>query len=142
MHSHSQTISADAIAPSYRPSRPLAWRVVGVQLLVTQSIALSLLAFGQSGPALAASAGGWIAVLPNALFVLWAFRSFGAQAARSIAKDFYVGEALKMAATVLGFVIAFKAMGPAHAGWLFGAFVAGLSVYWISPWILSAGKAR
>lgn len=142
MHINSPAFSSPASVQRSSIPRPSAWRVVGVQMGLTQSIALGLLMIGQTSAAMSASVGGWIAVIPNALFVLWAFRHAGAQAAKSIASDFYIGETLKMLATVAGFVFAFQLLSPLHVGWLFGAYVAGLSVYWIAPWILSAGSAR
>lgn len=142
MHTSGTTIPHSNGLQSSNLQRPPAWRVVIAQLTITQLLAVVLLALGQTSAALSASVGGWIAVVPNALFVLWAFRHSGARAARSIATDFYIGEALKMLTTVVGFVLAFQWVSPLQVGWLFGAYIAALSVYWISPWILTPGSAR
>ncbi len=120
--------------------RPAVWRIVGVQGMVAAAIAMALLFSGMATEARSAFLGGLLAVVPNAIFVSWAFRHGGARQASNVVSDFYIGEALKFVSTILGFALVFIFVMPLSAGWLFATYAAALCVYWVAPSILAGGR--
>lgn len=120
--------------------RPAVWRVVGAQGTIAAVVAIALLFGGTVVEARSALFGGLLAVIPNAIFVSWAFRHAGARQAPSMVSDFYIGEALKFVATVIGFGLVFVLVKPLSAGWLFATYIASLCVYWVAPSILAGGR--
>jgi ATP synthase protein I len=82
-------------------------------------------------PAFSALAGGGISAAASGVLALIGFAApAGAPAAR-VARAFYVGEAAKLAVTVVLFVLVFVTMKVSFAA-LFGAYIATLFVYWIA----------
>ena len=129
---HGRKVPAPA---SRRPGirRPPVWRLLGLQVLL--SLGVCLLALRTDGIVALQSglAGLLVAVLPNILFVMIAFRHRGARAARRAVADLYLAEACKFAATIALFAIVFVGMQPLAGGWLFASYIAALCAYWLSP---------
>lgn len=113
--------------------RNLALRVVALQGLLALCMAASAYLLSGLPAALSALAGGVIAVLPNAVFALLAFRHRGARAAQRMLADLYRAEAWKFVLTALGFALAFTLLQPLAPGWLFATYIVALSAYWFSP---------
>lgn len=76
--------------------------------------------------------GGIICVVPNLVFVIYAYRFGGARAAKKIASSFYRGEALKVMLTALLFAVTFIFI-PVSIGPLMTTYVLCLLVFWIIP---------
>ena len=113
--------------------RNIANRIIAAQmLLATISSLLFLLVDFKA--AYSACIGGIICVVPNKVFVIYAYRFGGARAAKKIASSFYRGEALKIMLTALGFAVVFI-MIPISIGPLITTYVLCLMVYWISPFV-------
>ena len=112
-------------------ARRLAMSVVLGQVAVTVVAALICFAVWGRVPGLSALAGGGISAASSLALALIAFGSPAGAAAQSVARAFYVGEAVKMAVTVALFVVAFLTLRLSFAA-LFGAYIATLFVYWIA----------
>lgn len=63
-----------------------------------------------SHSAMSAAAGALISILPNIVFMLFAFRYAGASKNDLVARSFSQGSKLKLALTIILFVIAFKGL--------------------------------
>ena len=112
-------------------ARRVAYSIVLGQAAITAVVALACyLIFGLvSG--WSAALGGGISTVASLAMVLFAFRRRAGLDARAIAGGFYVGEAVKLALTVLLFVWTFKTLKPSFAA-MFGGYIATLLVYWVA----------
>lgn len=92
--------------------------------------AIAFLVFAAMGAVAARSAllGGLIFVLPNALFIGYAFRPAQAQSALGALRGLYTGEAVKLFATALLFAAGFALVKPLSVGVLFVTYVTLLIV--------------
>jgi len=94
-------------------------------LLFQAITALVVTAFaGAAGShsAMSAAAGALISILPNSVFMAFAFRYAGASKNDLVARSFSQGSKLKLALTIILFVIAFKGLNAAPLE-IFMAFV-------------------
>jgi ATP synthase protein I len=112
-------------------ARRLAGSVVLGQVVVTVLAALLCFAVWGRIAGLSALAGGGISAVASAVLALFAFGSPAGAGAERVARAFYVGEGLKLAVTVAGFVTVFLTLKVSFAA-LFGAYIATLFVYWIA----------
>jgi ATP synthase protein I len=104
--------------------------VLGQLVITVVAAAICFAVWGRiSG--LSALAGGGISVIASAVLALIGFAAPAGAAAERVARAFYVGEATKLALTVVSFVIVFVTMKVSFAS-LFGAYIATLFVYWIA----------
>jgi ATP synthase protein I len=92
------------------------------QAVTTLGIALLGLAFGVS-VALSALLGGAISTLTNALFSYWVFRDYRAQAPAALVLRIYGAEGLKLALSLVLFVMVFLSVMPLSPPALFGAYL-------------------
>ncbi len=65
---------------------------------------------GGSHSAISAAAGTLISILPNIVFAIFAFRYAGASKNELVARSFSQGSKMKLALTIILFVIAFKGL--------------------------------
>jgi ATP synthase protein I len=79
-------------------------------------------AAGGSHSAMSAAAGALISILPNSVFMAFAFRYAGASKNDLVARSFSQGSKLKLALTIILFVIAFRGLNAAPLE-IFMAFV-------------------
>ena len=116
-----------------QPGRRVANRLLAVQTLlaITSSLVFFWIDF-KAG--YSAFIGGMICVVPNLVFVTYAYRYGGARAAKNIAGSFYKGEALKLMLTALMFAATFILV-PISIAPLMTTYVVCLMVYWIIPFI-------
>ena len=112
-------------------ARRLAASVVLGQVVVTLVAAAICFAVWGRLTGLSALAGGGISTLASAALALIGFASPAGADADRIARAFYVGEAAKVALTVVLFVVVFVTMKVSFAA-LFGTYIATLFVYWIA----------
>ena len=105
--------------------RRTAYRLVILQALV--GLLWSLVVFLCCGaPGMVSALWGVVTVvLPNAVFAHKAFRFGGASNAKTIVRQFYYGQALKIALSMIVLTLAF-AWGQAQPGPLFMAMVLGM----------------
>ena len=105
--------------------------LVAGQVAIAGVVALLCAALIGAPAGLAAVIGGGIGAAASLVQVLSGFRRSTAGDARAIARGFYRGEALKIAVTVVLFVVALRgrrlAPGPLLAG-----YVATFVAYWVA----------
>jgi len=111
-------------------ARKLASGVVAGQAVITLGVALAAYAIAGSLAARSAALGGGISTTATLSLVLLAFRG-GAADPRRVARDFFVGEAAKIAVMMTLFVVVLKFVN-ISAGALFAGFVATFFVYWLA----------
>lgn len=111
----------------------MANKIVAVQVLLAIISTLMFL-WVDFKAAYSAFTGGIICVVPNLVFVTYAYRYGGARAAKKIAGSFYRGEALKIMLTALGFAVAFTII-PVSFGPLMTTYVLCLMAFWATPFL-------
>ena len=114
-----------------QPGRIVANRLLVMQLFLTivSSLAFVVINF-KAG--YSAFIGGLICLVPNFVFVTYAYRYGGARAAKNIASSLYKGEALKIMLTALMFAATFILV-PISIGPLMTTYVVCLLAYWTIP---------
>jgi ATP synthase protein I len=112
-------------------ARRLAASVVLGQVVITVVAAAICFAVWGRTAGLSALVGGGISAVASGALAIIGFAAPAGAAAERIARAFYVGEATKLAVTVVLFVIVFVTMKVSFAA-LFGAYIATLFVYWIA----------
>ena len=105
--------------------------LVASQAAIALVVAAACAAVSGAPAALAALVGGAIGVAASLTQVVVSFRASAGGDARALARAFYRGEALKIAVTVMLFVIALRA----HRfvpGALFAGYVATFAAFWVA----------
>jgi ATP synthase protein I len=94
-------------------------------------------------PALSAVVGGSVAIIPQGLFGFWVFRKRGALNARVIARNFFVGEALKLSITAVVFTLVWTNVDRLEASAVLTGFVITVLVGQLSlPLLLSGARTH
>ena len=120
--------------------------VLGQIVVTIMAAAICFAVWGRS-TGLSALVDDGISTIASAVLAFFAFRAPAGAAAESVARAFYVGEGLKLAVTVVLFVVVFVTMKVSFAA-LFGTYIATLFVYWIAlanalpPLAGTAGAAK
>jgi ATP synthase protein I len=104
--------------------------VLGQVVITVVAAAICFAVWGRTA-GLSAIVGGGISAIASTLLAVIGFAAPAGAAAERVARAFYVGEATKLAVTVLLFVVVFVTMKVSFAA-LFGAYIATLFVYWIA----------
>ncbi len=112
-------------------ARRLAGSVVLGQVVITVLAAAICFAVWGRNAGLSALVGGGISAVASAVLAFFAFRSPAGAEAATIARAFYVGEGLKLAVTVVLFVVVMLTMQVSFAA-LFGTYIATLFMYWVA----------
>ncbi len=86
----------------------LAKKGLQTQLVVAFLVALVTGLFGSAHLAVSVSAGAFTSILPNLVFAVFAFKYSGARQNQLVARSFSQGSKLKLALTMILFVVAFK----------------------------------
>lgn len=107
--------------------------LVAGQVAIAGIVALICAACVDAPAGVAAAIGGAIGAVASLAQVASGFRSSTAGDAPAIARGFYRGEAMKIAVTVLLFVLALRGRHLA-AGPLFAGYVATFVAYWVALW--------
>jgi len=105
--------------------------VVLGQVVVTVVAALICFAVWGAVPGISAAVGGGISAAASAALVLIGFASPAGSSPERVARSFYVGEGVKLAVTVVLFVVVFLTLKVSFAA-LFGTYIATMFVYWIA----------
>lgn len=126
---------------SFALARRQAFQLVAGQAAIAGVVALLCAALMGAQAGLAAAAGGAIGALASLVQVLSGFRRSAGNDARAIARGFYRGEALKIAVTVVLFVLVLRGRR-LPAGPLLAGYVATFVAYWVALARLArAGRA-
>ncbi len=112
-------------------ARRQALLLVAGQLAISLVVALICAALIGAPAGLAALIGGGIGVAASLVQVAMSFRRSAAGAPAAIARGFYRGEALKIAVTVLLFILALRRRS-LPPGPLFAGYVATFAAYWVA----------
>ena len=104
-------------------NRITAYKLLGIELLISVVIALFLLIFYGGVPAYSALLGGLAYILPNAYFVRYAFKEGGQETPSTIVNKFYVGETGKIILTGVIFAMCFATVKPLNVILLFAMYV-------------------
>lgn len=115
-----------------RPHRTAALKLVGSQALFVLIIGLIIYLGWDFDKARSAVIGGTVAVLPNLVFALYAFRFAGAQVAKMVTTSFYRGQSLKLLTTFVLFIIAFRFLNVVIEPMLI-TFIITLMTHWFAP---------
>jgi ATP synthase protein I len=105
--------------------------VVLGQVAVTVVAAIICFAVWGRTAGISALLGGAISTVASVALAVIAFSSPAGAPAERIARMFYVGEGVKLALTVVMFIVVFLTMKVSFAA-LFGAYIATLFVYWLA----------
>ena len=112
-------------------ARRMAMSVVLGQVAVTAVFAIICFAVWGRVAGFSALVGGGISAIASAALAVIGFASPAGAAAERVARAFYVGEGVKLAVTVVLFVLVFVTMKLSFAA-LFATYIATLFVYWIA----------
>jgi len=104
--------------------------VLGQVVITVLAAAICFAVWGRTA-GLSALVGGGISAIASAVLALIGFAAPAGAAAERVARTFYVGEATKIAVTVVLFVIVFMTMKVSFPA-LFGTYIATFFVYWIA----------
>jgi ATP synthase protein I len=118
---------------SFALARRQALMLVAGQVAIAGVVALICALMIDAAAGAAAAIGGGIGAVASLAQVASGFRSSSAGDAPAIARGFYRGEAMKIAVTVLLFVLALRGRHLA-AGPLFAGYVATFVAYWVALW--------
>lgn len=115
--------------------RPPVHRITLAQLAILIIVCLPLAAYS-SDIARSALVGGLIAIIPQAYFVLRAFRRRGAGAAGRIAHAAYTGATGKFLLSAAGFAVVFATLRPIDGPAVFAGYLAMLAIQILGSWLL------
>jgi ATP synthase protein I len=104
--------------------------VLGQVVITVVAAAICFAVWGRSS-GLSALVGGGISCAASAVLAFIGFAAPAGAAAERVARAFYIGEAAKLAVTVVLFILVFVTMKVSFAA-LFGAYIATLFVYWFA----------
>ena len=104
-------------------SRSAAYKLLGIELIISVVVALLLLLYAGAGTAGSALMGGLIYILPNAYFTRCAFRGNELESPHLIVRWFYMGEAGKFILTAVMFTLCFVWAGYLHVMVLFMMYI-------------------
>ncbi len=124
---------------SFALARRQALLLVAGQVAIAGIVALVCAASIDLQAGVAAAIGGAIGAVASLAQVASGFRRSSEGDARAIARGFYRGEAMKIAVTVLLFVLALRGRHLA-AGPMFAGYVATFVAYWVA--LLRTAGAR
>jgi len=103
-------------------NRSIAFRMLAIETGIVAIAAIALAVGMDDASARSAALGGLTFILPNALFANYAFRRSADESPAAALRWLYAGEVLKLFSTALLFAFSFLALGPLHAGVLFGTY--------------------
>ena len=105
-----------------------AYKILAVGMAITSLIALLLLISVDVAAAYSAGLGGVAFIAPNVLFTKYAFRHAATASASLMVRWFYVGEAIKIIATIFIFAACFILVKPLNVAVLFAVFITMMAV--------------
>ena len=118
-----------------------AKRLVACQFIMTTLMTLGCLLVSGDRAAISALLGGLVCTLPNAYFARKMFQYQGARAARQIVNNFYKGEGLKIALSILLFTVVLKFINIIPLIF-FIVYLVVQMVFWFAPLMFTGNKYR
>jgi len=107
-----------------KDNKAAAYRFLAAEAAVT-AVTAFLLFFSVNGiAAYSALLGGLVFIIPNWIFTGLVFRQAAADSARMILSRFFVGETIKILATIILFAACFILVKPINVFTLFATFIA------------------
>ncbi|CBL47384.1 ATP synthase I chain [gamma proteobacterium HdN1] len=122
-------------------NRKLALRLLALQALIILACSFGLWVVS-SQVALSFLVGGAIVWMGHSYFAYKAFEYSGARAAKQIMRGFYMGEAGKIAITVLLLAATFRWLPNVQTGSLLAGFFMALLLNWLAPWLTNLNVKR
>ncbi|WP_232365040.1 ATP synthase subunit I [Salinimonas marina] len=110
--------------------KSIAKRAIAVQAIVTVVIAIIAGLVTDTKIGLSVFFGALISLLPNMVFAIFAFRFSGARHNQQVARSFSQGAKVKLALSIILFVIAFNWLNASPL-----ALFAGFAVATVSHWL-------
>ena len=107
-----------------------------VQLLIGALITIIMGFVVSYHAAYSALLGALVAIIPNAVFARRFFQYQGAQVARQIVKSFYVGEGLKIALSMLLFIMVFTIYKVLPL-LFFLTYITIIMTHWLAPLLIN-----
>lgn len=121
---------------STEKNRSVAYRVLVLEAIITVAIALLLFLGVNMELAISVAIGGFAYIVPNAYFAKYVFRYSAADSPRLAVRWFYLGEVVKVIATVMIFAIGFLLVDRLNVPALFIAYMSMLLLNLIGNAIL------
>jgi ATP synthase protein I len=106
-----------------RKNRAAAYRILGIQLLLTAFISLLLVILSEQVSAYSVLLGGLAYILPSAYFVRFVFRTSAQQTPQILLRWFLIGETGKLVLTGVIFALCFALIRPINVIAFFMMFV-------------------
>lgn len=103
--------------------RAIAYRILAGEAVITTFMALLFWVVSGGVAAYSALLGGFAYILPNIVFVAFAFKYSAAESAQMALGALFVGEGIKLVATAILFALCFILVQPISIGALFVTFV-------------------
>jgi len=104
-------------------NRAVAYKLLACEAIVAGVAALSLLLTVNNETAGSVVIGGLAFVVPNAYFTKYVFRHSAVDSARLVVRGLYVGEVIKIIATVVIFTLAFLLVERLNVAALFLTYI-------------------
>lgn len=112
-----------------------AYKIIYMQIMLTVILSMLFLLITGQQAAWSACFGGLIAVLPGAVFIRFFFAKTGAQQSKAIMTGLFKGEAIKIALTVILFILVIK-FTEAQPLVVLIAFIINQLTFWVAPLIM------
>ncbi len=114
------------------PLRVAAFKLVAFQVTVAIVIALIIFIGWGASVSLSALAGGFVYIIPNLVFAMYAFRFAGARQANQVYASFKRGSGLKFLLTIFLFALVFKSVQVVALPF-FACFILIMFTQWLAP---------
>ena len=121
-------------------NRAAAYKILVVEAVITVVSALLLANSVDIVAAYSVALGGLAFVVPNAFFTRYVFRYSAADSADLAMRWFFIGEAVKLIATVFIFSVCFILVNPINVVLLFSTYILMIFVHLIGVGMISTGK--
>lgn len=121
--------------PTMYASRRVVWRIIMLQTQVALGLAVIFGLMTSIQSAVTALIGAGIAILPNALFALLAFRYSAGRIGSNVIRYFFIAEAVKWLSTIVLLIVAFVTLTGPWIPLLVTLFIL-LQVQWLAPFFL------
>ena len=115
-----------------QPGRKLVRFQFLLSLIITFVITFVTYLYWDVIHAQSAFCGGFISIIPNAVFAYKAFKYAGASSSKKVMESFFMGEKLKLGLTALLFALSFKFLPVAPVP-LFGTFFVVMMMSLLTP---------
>lgn len=113
------------------------WVFSGVQVGLLLAFVVVMVVLQGRAAAFSAFLGGFVCILPSFLYIRRVLMVTGAQNAKQICRQFYLGETIKIVLTIALSLLVFRWQGLLPLPYFLG-FLVAQSVFLITPWIITS----